>query len=300
MLSHLLVPLDGSRLAEAALPAAAALAERLGGRVTLLHVVERDPPRAVHGEHHLATAAEAGAYLDAVAARAFAPPRPAACHVHEGAPDEVVESIVEHAGELGPDLVVMCTHGRGGLGRVLFGSIAQQVIRRGRTPVLLVRPTAGGGAPPFACRRIVVPLDGNPEHAVALPLAAALARAFGAALHLTAVVPTRGTLAGEQAAAGQLLPGATAAMLELQREELEAYLAEEAGRLAAGGAAVTSDVGRGDPAAVIHETAVQTGADLVVLASHGRAGLDAFMAGSVASAVERQATTPLLVVPIAA
>ena len=300
MLSHLLVPLDGSRLAEAALPAAAALAERLDARVTLLHVVERDPPREVHGEPHLGTAAEACGCLDEVAGRAFAAVAPVIRHVHEGAPDAVAASIVTHAGELTPDLIVMCTHGRGGLQRVLFGSIAQQVIRRGRTPVLLVRPTADGGAPPFALRRMVVPLDGNPEHAVALPLAAALARAFGATLHLTAVVPTRATLAGEQAAAGQLLPGATAEMLEVQRDEVEAYLVAAAGLLAAEGLAVESEVGRGDPATVIHEIAVRTGADLVVLASHGRVGLEAFLAGSVASTVVRQATTPLLVVPIVA
>jgi nucleotide-binding universal stress UspA family protein len=299
MLSHLLVPLDGSRLAEAALPAAAALAQRLRARVTLLHVVERDPPREVHGEPHLHTAAEAGAYLDDVALRAFAAVGPVACHVHEGAPDQVVASIVTQAGELTPDLIVMCTHGRGGLQRVLFGSIAQQVIQRGRTPVLLVRPTGDGGAPPFALRRVIVPLDGNPEHAVALPLAAALARAFGAALHLTAVVPTRATLAGQQAAAGQLMPAATAQLLEVQAEEVEAYLVEAAERLRAEGLAVEREVVRGDPATVIHETVVRTGADLVVLASHGRVGIEAFLAGSVASAVVKQATTPLLVVPIA-
>ncbi len=86
-LSHLLIPLDGSRLAEAALPVAAALAERLGARVTLLHVLERDPPREVHGEPHLGAAGEACAYLDEVAARAFAAVAPVVRHVHEGKPD---------------------------------------------------------------------------------------------------------------------------------------------------------------------------------------------------------------------
>jgi nucleotide-binding universal stress UspA family protein len=299
MFSHLLVPLDGSRLAEAALPAAVALAARLAARVTLLHVVERDPPRAVHGERHLGDAAEARAYLDEVAGRAFPAGAVVASHVHEGAPDAVVESIVAHAGELAPDLVVMCTHGRGGLGRLLFGSIAQQVIGRGQTPVLLVPPTPEGGAPAFACRRVLVPLDGTPAHEVGLPLAAALGRALGAELHLTAVVPTRATLAGEQAAAAQLLPRATSAMLEVQREEAEAHLAEHAGRLGATGLAITSEVCRGDPAAVIQECAARVRADLVVLASHGRVGLDAFFAGSVSATVARRATTPLLVVPIA-
>jgi len=299
MLSHLLVPLDGSRLAEAALPAAAALAARLAARVTLLHVVERDPPRAVHGERHLGEAAEARAYLEEVAGRAFPAGVAVASHVHEGAPDEVVASIVAHAGELAPDLVVMCTHGRGGLGRLLFGSIAQKVIGRGPTPVLVVPPTPEGGAPPFACRRVLVPLDGTSAHEVGLPLAAALGRALGAALHLAAVVPTRATLTGEQAAAAQLLPRATAAMLEVQREEAEAHLADHAGSLGAAGLVVTTEVCRGDAAAVIQDCAARVQADLVVLASHGRVGLDAFFAGSVSATVARRATTPLLVVPIA-
>jgi nucleotide-binding universal stress UspA family protein len=298
MLTHLLVPLDGSRLAEAALPATAALVARLSGRVTLLHVVERNPPRAVHGERHLGEPAEARAYLDEVARRAFPAGAAVAVHVHEGAPNDVVQSIVAHAAEFAPDLIVMCTHGRGGLGRVLFGSIAQQVIAKGSTPVLLVRPTAEGHAPPFACRRVLVPLDGSPAHAIDLPLAENLGRAVGATLHLMAVVPTRATLTGEQAAAGQLLPRATAEMLEVQREEVEAYLADEAGRLGAAGVTVETEVCRGDPAAAIQECAARIGADLLVLASHGRNGLDAFLAGSVASTVARQATTPLLVVPI--
>jgi nucleotide-binding universal stress UspA family protein len=300
MLAHLLVPLDGSRLAEAALPAAAVLAARLSARVTLLHVVERDPPREVHGERHLGAPAEARDYLDEVARRAFPAGVAMAVHVHEGAPDDVVASIVAHEGELAPDLIVMCTHGRGGLGRFLFGSIAQQVVARGRAPVLLVRPTAEGGAPPFACRRVLVPLDGTPAHGVGLPLAGALASAVGATLHLTAVVPTHATLQGAPAAAGQLLPRATAALLEAQCEEAAAYLEEEAGRLGATGVTVESEVCRGDPATAIRECVGRVGADLVVLASHGRVGLDAFLAGSVSSTVARQATIPLLVVPIGA
>src|SRR5919202_2263342 len=68
-IKHLLVPLDGSRLAEAALPAATMLAERLGARVTLLHVMERHAPATVHGERHLTRAGEAEAYLNGVASR---------------------------------------------------------------------------------------------------------------------------------------------------------------------------------------------------------------------------------------
>ena len=71
MFKHLLVPLDGSHLAEAALPAAACLAEHLGASITLIHIIERDVSGEIHGERHLKTPAEANAYLEAVAGRTF-------------------------------------------------------------------------------------------------------------------------------------------------------------------------------------------------------------------------------------
>ena len=66
MFTHLLVPLDGSSLAETALPATAYLARVLPARVTLLHLVERHPPSEVHHDRHLTNAAEASAYLESI------------------------------------------------------------------------------------------------------------------------------------------------------------------------------------------------------------------------------------------
>ncbi|MEZ4620068.1 MAG: universal stress protein [Caldilineaceae bacterium] len=65
MIQHILVPLDGSRLAEAALPVAMGLAAQLRTRVTLLHIIEQNAPASVHGEPHLTTAAAAHTYLTA-------------------------------------------------------------------------------------------------------------------------------------------------------------------------------------------------------------------------------------------
>jgi nucleotide-binding universal stress UspA family protein len=68
MFEHLLVPLDGSRLAEAALPAAATLSKTLGARVTLIHVIERGAPQEIHGQQHLSDPAEASVHVGEVAA----------------------------------------------------------------------------------------------------------------------------------------------------------------------------------------------------------------------------------------
>jgi nucleotide-binding universal stress UspA family protein len=124
MFKHLLVPLDGSHLAEAALPAAACLAEHLGASITLIHIIERDVSGEIHGERHLKTPAEAHAYLEAVAGRAFPAEIHVACHVHTVGTADLPQSILDHVEELAPDLIVMCTHGSGGLRDFLFGNIA--------------------------------------------------------------------------------------------------------------------------------------------------------------------------------
>src|SRR3990172_2743476 len=159
MFKHLLVPLDGSHLAESALPPTAYLARVLRASVTLVHLIERHAPKAVHGDRHLADPAEAAAYLADVAVRAFPPGTSVTCHVHTVAIDSVAHSISEHVAELGVDLVVLSTHGRSGPRTWLLGSIAQQVIVLGATPVLLVQPRERPLDAPFTCRRLLVPLD---------------------------------------------------------------------------------------------------------------------------------------------
>ncbi|MGC9195455.1 MAG: universal stress protein, partial [Syntrophobacteraceae bacterium] len=103
MFKHLLVPLDGSKLAEAPLPAALYFARIMGARVTLLHTVEKDAPREIHGERHLTGEQEARDYLEEVAARVFPPEIQVEVHVHGEQIDNVARSIAEHAEELGAD-----------------------------------------------------------------------------------------------------------------------------------------------------------------------------------------------------
>ncbi len=298
MFKHLLVPLDGSLLAEAALPAAAYLAERLSATITLVHIVERGAAAEIHGERHLTSPDEASAYLGEVSARAFAPPQVVERHVHTTETDDVALGIANHIEELAPDLIVMCTHGRGGLRDVLYGSIAQQVVSHGTVPVLLIQPGLDGSAPGFTCRRMLVPLDASPEHQQGLTAATELALGCQAALHLLLVVPTLGTLSGDQAGVGRLLPGATAHLLDISCQEAEAHLFGHMQRLQAQGIAVTTEVARGDPAALIVKTAARVDADVIVLGTHGKSGMDAFWSGSIAPRVSAHSRLPLLLVPV--
>ena len=141
MFKHILVPLDGSKLAEAALPAAASLAQTLNAPVTLFHIMEKHAPQEIHKDRHLTRADEAQAYLEEVAKRAFPPKVKVERHVHTAAVNDVPGSIVEHATtEFQPGLIVMCTHGSSGVRGLLYGSNAQQVVAQGTTPLLLIKP----------------------------------------------------------------------------------------------------------------------------------------------------------------
>jgi nucleotide-binding universal stress UspA family protein len=298
MFHHLLVPLDGSSMAESVLPATVRLAQLLGTQVTLLHVIERDAPHEIHGERHLVQAAEAHRYLDDVAQRAFPPNLHVERHVQTDQDGDVLEGIVAYLEASSADLIVMCTHGSGGLQRWLFGSVAQRVLAQGIAPVLLVRPRAGGAAPDLTCRRFLIPLDGAPDHERGLSMARDLARECGAALHLVQVVPTVQTLSGNQAATARLLPGATTEFLDMARQSAQAYLGDHVTRLQSDGFSATGEVLRGDAARAIVRAARDADVDLVVLATHRKKGLEAFWSGSVTPKVLHGTHRLMLLIPV--
>jgi nucleotide-binding universal stress UspA family protein len=299
MFKHLLVPLDGSHLAEAALPAAAYLAHVLDATVTLIHIIEHNAPKEVHKERHLTNPLQAEAYLEEIARRAFPPTLKVERHVHTSEVDKVASSLVEHTEEIQHDLVVMCTHGKNGPRDWIYGSIAQQVIGMKKTPVFLIRPNEMVGSQAYQCRNILVPLDRIAEHELGLPVAVDLAKACRAGLHMLMVVPTFGTLSGEGKAASRLMPGAAAAALDMVQAEGEDYLKMIRLKLKESGLSITIEMERGDPANTIVETSEKIGADLIVLGTHGRAGMDAFWSGSVAPKISGSSSIPLLLVPVA-
>lgn len=298
MLKHLLVPLDGSHMSEAALGPAAELVRRLKMTVTLIHVIEENPPDTIHGETHLRDSEEACRYLDGLAQQAFPLDADVESHVHTEEVRNVARSILNHAGEFGSDLIVMCAHGEGGLRDLFVGSIAQQIIGLGRVPVLLLRPDEDGRMAPVQFERIMVALDSNPEHDAGLSLAGDLAVALGAQLHLVSVVPTLETLRGEHAAAGRLLPATAGAMLDMSRQVTVDTLNQRARIWQARGVAVSGEVPRGDPADQIVAAARRWNAGVLVLGTHGKSGMGAFWAGSVSPQVTRQTRIPLLLVPV--
>jgi len=274
------------------------LAETLGAPVTLLHIIEQDAPQEIHKDHHLTQADEAVAYLEKVAKRYFQAEVKVHTHVHTAAVKDVPGSIVEHAViEFQPDLIVMCTHGRSGVRELLFGSIAQQVVAQGTTPLLLIKPEARG-AEAFKLEQILVPLDSGPVHDDSLPVTQELANAYQSSVHLLTVIPTFNTVAGETAAASSLLPSTSSALLDIKAENAAEDLQEHLDELKKAGLQVTAEVARGDPATEIVKLAEKLSIDLIVLTTHRKAGAAAFWARSVAPNVVRRARLPILLIPL--
>jgi nucleotide-binding universal stress UspA family protein len=298
MFKSILIPLDGSHLAEAALPAAASLAEKLNAPVTLLHVIEQNAPDAVHHERHLTRTEEAETYLKNLVKQSFPAGIKANWHVHSAEVTDVPASIVEHTGEFKPDLVIMCAHGRGGIRDLLFGRIALQVVAKGRTPLLLLQPTTSEQKP-FSLRRILLPLDSESIHDDSLPIAKHLAKAYGAELYLLCVIPTYGTLAGEEAAASSLLPGTASALLDIKENQAKEHMQGHLNELISEGFRTSAEIARGDPAQTIVNVAERSKSDLIVLSTHRHAGLDAFWARSVSPNVARRTRIPILLIPLA-
>jgi nucleotide-binding universal stress UspA family protein len=298
MFKHILVPLDGSKLAEAAIPVAVSLAKTLNAPVTLLHIIEQHAPQEVHKDHHITQADEASAYLEKLAKHAFPADAKVNWHVHTAAVKDVSASIVEHAmTEFQPDLIVMCTHGNSGVRELLFGSIAQLVVAHGKTPLLLIKPEVDSSTN-FKLDKILVPLDSGPVHDDSLPLTKELASAYGSEIYLLTVIPTFSTVTGETAAASSLLPATTSALLDIDVENAEADLQAHSDELRQAGFQVTAEIARGDPATEIVNLSEKLNTDVIVLTTHRKAGAAAFWARSVAPDVTRRARVPILLIPL--
>ncbi|HMA37718.1 MAG TPA: universal stress protein [Chloroflexia bacterium] len=298
MQAQILVPLDGSALAEGALAHAQAVAAATGRGLTLLRVV---PTPALVGDAVLGMAmlpdhaaerqvAELTAgedYLHLVAARL---PAPVFVAVREGDPaTAIVEYTLKHPQV---ELIAMATHGRTGIGRWVLGSVAEAVLHATPVPVLLIRPGHDRPAelPPPAYRTILVPLDSSAFAEQALAPACALAAATGATLVLLAA----DALVAERAVALGEVPLWIAQPRAVQSTHLAAYLRAVAERLGGTGIPIETELAHGQPALAILDASQRRQGDLIVMATHGRQGFQRMRLGSVALQVVQGAAGPVL------
>jgi nucleotide-binding universal stress UspA family protein len=284
MFRRLLVPLDGSSLAERALPYAVRLAESRGRLVLMRAEAEHEPSQAV---------TEAEEYL-----------RDMAQHV---SPEVPVETVVMHghaapqilaaAQQFDADAIVMASHGRTGLPHLLFGSVTEAVLANGILPVLVIHVRPGEApASPFApySARVLVAQDGSIFDAAARQAALDVVGVHGEVVLMTAAPEPDHVIEDERGQVFEYLDQLEEGRRQAGRDYLNIVADELRRRPYA--AEVTTDVRIGDPATCITLAATERGVDLVVMATHGRTGVRRAMDGSVAGTVLRTGPTPVLLV----
>jgi nucleotide-binding universal stress UspA family protein len=260
--TEIVVPLDGSSTAERALGPAAALATRVAVPLRVLS-------RALPGEEE-----ELSGYLADVTDRyaAVTDVEPVVV-VRESIPDAILDGLAPGA------LVCMSTHGRGGIARAAMGSVAEALVRSIGSPILVVGPEVGDGAP--LSGPVVACLDGSAPADRTVEPAQAWSTALDQPLWLVSVV----TPSAAEAAAGD--PDVVSS----------GHLASVASRV---GGVETWDVLHGDdPAAALAGLARDSKVAVLVMATHGRTGWDRLRLGSVTSSTIRNSPAPVLVVPAA-
>ncbi|HEY8597037.1 MAG TPA: universal stress protein [Thermomicrobiales bacterium] len=301
---RILVPLDGSRRAAAALPYALALAHAAGWSLSLLAVVEPRQlpdglPRAITPDDDERHVTLSSAYLESVAADLRASGLVVTTVIRHGDP---ASEILADSEQEGCALIAMGTHGRTGLARLRTGSVAQRVLRHAVIPTLVVPPGDAKltrGAAQIAA--ITATLDGSVLAEGALPLAASLAAALAVPLGLLRAIPGPAYPISIGWDDGYYAPYIASEEQEHEEERaVEAYLEAIAAPLRTPALAVETAWVRGVTnvaAGPIAEHLARRPSGLAVMTSHGRTGLRRWALGSTAESVLDQAPCPILIVP---
>jgi nucleotide-binding universal stress UspA family protein len=290
---HIIVPIDGSQLSERVIPLAQALASATQGDLTLTQVVI--PPWLASTPKDLpelpSLMEQAATYHLENLARPLTAGAVATLVLRGNPVDELLALSQQHAGAL----LVMSTHGRGGLGRLLTGSVADKIMRGAAVPVVLVRD---GATVPTQLERMLVTLDGSELAEEALPVAVELALATGATLRLARVVtPFLQSYVAVAPESVYLNDAEIAELDEQAMSEAGAYLQRTATLLREQGVSVDVVVRYGTTRDELLLTAEQHDTDLLVAATHGRGGFRRWALGSVTTEMVQRAPCPVLVVP---
>jgi len=294
--SKILIPLDGSKMAEVALPYAEGLAAKFDADLVLLGVQGTVVGESVIPESQLETLkTNTLRYLEQQASML----REKGIKAHaEVRIDDNASGIIDYARTNNVDQIVIATHGRSGLKRWVLGSTADRVIRGTEKPVLLIRVREGKPdvVEKHLFNRVTVPLDGSEEAEKIIPHLERLAARFQMEVMLLQVITETTSL--EPVANGtayQYVPVAED-VIDLWKKNAAAYLETIKERLEAVGIVVRTMVVLGDAGSGIIDTAQQTDSGLVAMTTHGRSGIKRWAYGSVADKVLHAGTTPLLLV----
>lgn len=277
MYKTILVPLDGSKLAEQALPLALAIAR---GAHAALRLVRVQVPKSNNADEN--------SYLATVSATASVPTETAVLN------GPVAATLCRYALDVQANLMVLTTHGRGPLSRFWLGSTTDELIRHTPAPLLVYRPNPDAPPPAnFRFHRILVPLDGSDVAEEAIGPAAELARIMEAKLTFLRVVEPVPLVTPDGLMYSP--PALDAAFTDDLVGEARKYVDHVAARWQGEGLKVETRVAVSElPTEAVLEAAA--GHDLIALATHGRSRMARLFLGSVADKVVRGAACPVLVV----
>ncbi len=295
MYRTILVPLDGSPFSEQALPLAARVAQAVGARLVLLQATRcmgEPGPQTIALQARMTE--HARQYLGLIADRLVATGLTVDVAVRSTAPAEAIASAAD---DIGADLIVMTTHGRSGLGRMVHGSVAEEVLTNSTLPVLLVRVAKKPrGAPEPAEHVVVVPVDGTPFAEAALPHAVTLAGAMDGVVRLLRVIVPPGSVSPRYVDE----PDVVMEMVKQDQSEAQHYLETTGEALRVQGVPVEVSLRIGSAAPSILDESKTPGVEIIVMTTHARTGWDRVRYGSVAQDVLRRGETPVLFVRPAA
>jgi nucleotide-binding universal stress UspA family protein len=295
MFEHILVPLDGSSLAECVLPHVVAVARAFGSRVTLLQVLERTRTpgltRFVDPLGWYINEAESRAYLNKWITRLQQAGLRVESTLLEG---QAAERIIEFARDTDVGLIILSSHGRSGLSGWNVSSIVLKIILRAYIPVMIVRAyqPATGDLTGLRYKELLVPLDCSQRAECALPLATTLAHFHESELLVVHVV-SRPQMPRRTPAAQEDIELANR-LVERNTQEATRYLEQLQPRLNTD--VQTRLIVSDHATAALHDLVEQANVDLVVLSAHGYSGGTKWPYGSLVTNFIGYGTTPLLIV----
>lgn len=292
-LSDIVVATDGSDPAAAAVDAAIGLAAGTGATLHACTVVNPFPTgqKLTDLRRHRT---EANERVESTASRAEEAGVDAVGTVREGVP---ADELLAYVDEVGADMVVIGTHGRGGARRVLLGSVAEAVVRTADIPVLVVHGD-GERREWGAQSRVMLATDGSDAVIPAERIGIDLAAALGARVTAVSAVDEARALAnvGGGVLTNDTIESVKRALTDRATDAVDRVLE----RATDAGVDADSEVIAGEPSRAICGYARDSDADLVVVGTHGRTGVRRVVLGSVAERILRAADRPVLVVPASA
>ncbi|OGO00435.1 MAG: hypothetical protein A2Y58_04255 [Chloroflexi bacterium RBG_13_51_52] len=305
MYKRLLVPLDGSKLAEIALPYAEEMARHLGSEIILVNV--RTPAEYINKPEQREYLTVMAAKTEQNIKKSTDKPQGEKVKVASaiiGSPGILThpaEQILDYAEKENVNLIVMATHGSTGIRRWALGSTANNIARAFKCPILLVR--ASTAAPKSVhLNRILVPLDGSKQSEAALPYIEYLASKLKTRVSLLSVVemlyhiyPYTEPL-GYYGASGIMKVPYNEEEMKPMQEVAEKYIKSVNDKLNAGGIKTSYEVRTGSPGEEIIKAEEEMKPDIVAMSTHGHSGFGRFDHGSVADKVLHGGNTPLLLV----